>query len=112
MADKSDSQDKDVDELDDDFGSDDENADPNVFRISNTLTPPSAMSYSAAELHCEQTHVLDHCHSDVRQPLFTRGTSTSTPATNEVRVVLPRRVSHDNARPQTSSGQKASKSDS
>lgn len=55
MADKSDSQDKDVDELDDDFGSDDENADPNVFRISGALTPPSAISYSAKELHSELT---------------------------------------------------------
>ena len=53
MADKSDSQDKDIDELDEEFGSDDENADPNVFRISNALTPPSAMSYSAQELHSE-----------------------------------------------------------
>ncbi|KAN0090892.1 Protein of unknown function DUF262 domain containing protein [Tylopilus felleus] len=51
MADKSDSQDKDIDELDDDFGSEDEDADPNVFRIANSLTPPSAMSYSAKELH-------------------------------------------------------------
>ncbi|KAI9572171.1 hypothetical protein HD554DRAFT_2067582 [Boletus coccyginus] len=51
MANKSDSQDKDIDELDDDFGSEDENADPNVFRISHALTPPSAMSYSAHELH-------------------------------------------------------------
>lgn len=55
MADKSDSQDKDIDELDDDFGSEDEDADPNVFRIANSLTPPSAMSYSAKELHSEPT---------------------------------------------------------
>lgn len=59
MADKSDSQEKDIDELDEDFGSDDENADPNVFRIANALTPPSAMSYSAKELHCEPTDILD-----------------------------------------------------
>ncbi|KAF8135707.1 hypothetical protein EV363DRAFT_1212435 [Boletus edulis] len=51
ITEKSESQDKDVDELDDDFASDDDNADPNVFRISHALTPPSAMSYSAAELH-------------------------------------------------------------
>ncbi|KAI6157621.1 hypothetical protein BKA82DRAFT_995958 [Pisolithus tinctorius] len=44
-------QDKEVDELDDDFQSDDGEADPNVFRISDPLTPPSAMSYSAKELH-------------------------------------------------------------
>lgn len=44
-------QDKEVDELEDDFQSDDDNVDPNVFRISDPLTPPSAMSYSAQELH-------------------------------------------------------------
>lgn len=58
-ANKRDSQEKDIDELDDDFGSDSENADPNVFRIANALTPPSAMSYSAQELHSEQTDILD-----------------------------------------------------
>ena len=86
MADKSDSQDKDIDELDDDFGSEDENADPNVFRISNALTPPAAKSYSTQELHSEPTDVLDGPLSDMPQPLFTRGTSTSTPATSEVRL--------------------------
>lgn len=58
MANNSDSQDKDIDELDDDFGSEDENADPNVFRISHALTPPSAMSYSAHELHSELTDLF------------------------------------------------------
>lgn len=86
MADKSDSQDKDIDELDDDFGSDNENADPNVFRISNALTPPSAMSYSASELHSELTGILDWSLPNMPQPLYTRGISTSIPATNEVRV--------------------------
>jgi hypothetical protein len=42
---------KDIDELDDDYDSENEESDPNVFRISNALTPPSAMSYSAQELH-------------------------------------------------------------
>lgn len=59
----SDIQDKDIDELDDDFGSEDENADPNVFRIANALTPPSAMSYSAQELHCKQARVLIFAYS-------------------------------------------------
>ncbi|KAH7913136.1 hypothetical protein BJ138DRAFT_1059555 [Hygrophoropsis aurantiaca] len=42
-------QEKDVDELDDDF--EEETHDPNVFRVSNPLPPPSAMSYSARDLH-------------------------------------------------------------
>ncbi|KIJ67915.1 hypothetical protein HYDPIDRAFT_107452 [Hydnomerulius pinastri MD-312] len=41
---------KDVDQLEDDYESDGE-VDPNVFRIDGALTPPSAMSYSAKELH-------------------------------------------------------------
>lgn len=45
--------DKEVDELEDEFLSDDENDDPNVFKVSHPLTPPSAMSYSAQELHSE-----------------------------------------------------------
>lgn len=65
MADQNDTQEKDIDELDDDFASDDENADPNVFRISNALTPPSAISYSARELHSELTAILDRPLSDV-----------------------------------------------
>ncbi|KAG6334250.1 hypothetical protein ID866_4841 [Astraeus odoratus] len=44
-------QEKEIDELEDDFQSDDENVDPTVFRITDPLTPPSAMSYSAQELH-------------------------------------------------------------
>ncbi|KAI6000605.1 hypothetical protein EDD15DRAFT_2193192 [Pisolithus albus] len=48
---KNDPQDKEVDELDDDFRSDEGDADPNVFKISDPLTPPSATSYSAKELH-------------------------------------------------------------
>ncbi|KAF8844680.1 hypothetical protein BDN67DRAFT_894469 [Paxillus ammoniavirescens] len=51
MAANIDSKDKDLDELDDDYDSENEELDPNVFRISNALTPPSAMSYSAQELH-------------------------------------------------------------
>ncbi|KAF9222541.1 hypothetical protein BS17DRAFT_735287 [Gyrodon lividus] len=46
-----DDNDKDIDELDDDFDLESEETDPNVFRIANALTPPSAMSYSAQELH-------------------------------------------------------------
>ncbi|KAG0706125.1 hypothetical protein DFH29DRAFT_980605 [Suillus ampliporus] len=42
-------QEKDIDELEDDYQSD--NEDPNVFKIRDALTPPSAMSYSAQELH-------------------------------------------------------------
>ncbi|KAF9244925.1 hypothetical protein BU15DRAFT_85765 [Melanogaster broomeanus] len=51
LANNADDKDKDIDELDDDFDSDNEEPDPNVFRISDALTPPSAMSYSAHELH-------------------------------------------------------------
>lgn len=85
MADKSDNQDKDIDELDDDFGSDDENADPNVFRISHALTPPSAISYSAQELHSELTTILHRPLFNMQQPSYTRVISTLTLATNEVR---------------------------
>ena len=100
MADKSDSQEKDIDELDEDFGSDDENADPNVFRIANALTPPSAMSYSAKELHCEPTDILDWLCPNMPQPSYTRGISTSIPATNEVRFTCCRHnnVHHYRAR--------------
>lgn len=42
-------QEKDLDELEDDYQS--ENEDPNVFKVRDALTPPSAMSYSAQELH-------------------------------------------------------------
>lgn len=42
-------QEKDLDELEDDYQSD--NDDPNVFKVRDALTPPSAMSYSAQELH-------------------------------------------------------------
>ncbi|KAI6046100.1 hypothetical protein EDC04DRAFT_1872864 [Pisolithus marmoratus] len=48
---KNGTQDREVDELDDDFQSDDGKVDPNVFKISDPLTPPSATSYSAKELH-------------------------------------------------------------
>ncbi|KAL4074113.1 hypothetical protein V8B97DRAFT_1864609 [Scleroderma yunnanense] len=44
-------QEKEIDELEEDFQSDDEDVDPNVFRVSDPLTPPSAMSYSTQELH-------------------------------------------------------------
>lgn len=44
---------KEIDELDDDGPSEDENADPNAFKILDPLTPPSAMCYSAEELHSE-----------------------------------------------------------
>lgn len=112
MADKSDSQEKDIDELDGDFGSDDENADPNVFRITNALTPPSAISYSAQELHSELTAILDWPLSNMPQRSFTRGILTSIPATNEVRFARRGHnstVHRDRARSQTSSGQRASK---
>ncbi|KAG2150495.1 hypothetical protein DEU56DRAFT_32120 [Suillus clintonianus] len=42
-------QEKDIDELEDDYQSDDD--DPNVFKVRDALMPPSAMSYSAQELH-------------------------------------------------------------
>ncbi|KAG1862585.1 hypothetical protein DFJ58DRAFT_233981 [Suillus subalutaceus] len=42
-------QEKDLDELEDDYQSD--NDDPNVFKVRDALTPPSAMSYSAQDLH-------------------------------------------------------------
>ncbi|KAH7888574.1 hypothetical protein F5I97DRAFT_1803315 [Phlebopus sp. FC_14] len=51
MTTPNDIQDKDIDELEDDFESDNGVQDPNVFRISYSLTPPSAISYSAQELH-------------------------------------------------------------
>jgi hypothetical protein len=41
-------QEKDLDELEDDYQSDDD--DPNVFKVRDALMPPSAMSYSAQEL--------------------------------------------------------------
>ncbi|KAG9316365.1 hypothetical protein JVU11DRAFT_2398 [Chiua virens] len=73
MADKSDSQEKDVDELDDDFGSDEDNADPNVFRISNALTPPSAMSYSTQELHSKPADIFDEHLSNMPQGFIHEG---------------------------------------
>lgn len=42
-------QEKDLDELEDDYPSD--NDDPNVFKVRDALTPPSAMSYTVQELH-------------------------------------------------------------
>ncbi|KAG1802727.1 uncharacterized protein HD556DRAFT_708729 [Suillus plorans] len=49
MVELNSAQEKELDELDDDYQSDDE--DPNVFKVRDALTPPSAMSYSAQELH-------------------------------------------------------------
>ncbi|KAG2132009.1 uncharacterized protein EDB93DRAFT_1311159 [Suillus bovinus] len=45
-------QETELDELEDDYQSDD---DPNVFRVRDALTPPSAMSYSAQDLQINKT---------------------------------------------------------
>ncbi|KAH7920066.1 hypothetical protein BV22DRAFT_1040298 [Leucogyrophana mollusca] len=60
-----DSHEKDIDELDDDF---EEPSDPNVFRIANALPPPSAVSYSARDLH-----TLIHQGAIDLNPVYQRG---------------------------------------
>lgn len=47
MVELNEAQEKDIDELD--YQSD--NEDPTVFKVRDALSPPSAMSYSAQELH-------------------------------------------------------------
>ncbi|OAX39582.1 hypothetical protein K503DRAFT_865303 [Rhizopogon vinicolor AM-OR11-026] len=49
MVELNEAQEKDIDELDNEYLSDNEN--PNVFKVRDALNPPSAMSYSAQELH-------------------------------------------------------------
>jgi hypothetical protein len=49
MVELNEAQEKDIDELDNEYLSDNEN--PNAFKVRDALNPPSAMSYSAQELH-------------------------------------------------------------
>jgi len=49
MVELNEAQEKDFDELDADYQSD--NDDPKVFKVRDALSPPLAMSYTAKELH-------------------------------------------------------------
>lgn len=58
MVELNEAQEKDVDELDNDYQLEDES--PNVFKVRDALNPPSAMSYSAQELHSASANYATH----------------------------------------------------
>jgi hypothetical protein len=81
-------QEKDIDELDADYQSDDE--DPTVFKIRDSLSPPAAMSYSTQVLHSASAKCATYECSLIRtsgfiheglidlNPVYQRGKSAET----------------------------------